>query len=185
MKRLKPRKGSLLITEPNMLDPNFKRSVILLTDHNETESIGFSLNQPTKLVINDLIDDFPSFNAHVYIGGPVQKDTLHFIHSLGNLIDGSINVGENLYWSGNFQTLMELISEKKIFSSQIRFFAGYSGWEAGQLERELEEQAWIVASGNSEIALRKNNKKLWKNFISQMDKEYAIWANMPEDPSLN
>ena len=168
-----------------MLDQNFKRSVILLTNHNEIESVGFILNQPTKLNINDLIDGFPCFDAPIYIGGPVQKDTLHFIHSMGDLIDDSIHVKENLYWSGNFQTLMKLVVEKKIFSSQIRFFAGYSGWGPGQLEKELEEQSWIVAPGDSEIVLRQHNHKLWKNFISQMDKEYAIWANMPEDPSLN
>ena len=75
-----------------MFDPNFKRTVILLTEHNETESIGFILNQPTKIGINDLIDEFPSFNAFVYIGGPVQKDTIHFIHSVGDLIDGSLNM---------------------------------------------------------------------------------------------
>ena len=182
---MKPRKGYLLISEPNMFDPNFKRTVILLTEHNETESIGFILNQPTKIGINDLIDEFPSFNAFVYIGGPVQKDTIHFIHSVGDLIDGSLNIGDNLYWSGNFQTLMQLVAEKKILSSQIRFFAGYSGWGAGQLERELEEQSWIIARGKSEIAFSEHNHKLWKNFISQMDKDYAIWANMPEDPSLN
>ncbi len=185
MKRLKPRKGYLLISEPNMLDPNFKRAVILLTDHNETESVGFILNQPTKVSINDLIDEFPPFDASVFIGGPVQKETLHFIHSAGDLIEGSIQVEQDLYWSGNFQTLMQLITEKKIYSSQIRFFAGYTGWSSGQLEREIEEQSWIVAPGNSEIALRQNNQKLWKNFISQMDREYAIWANMPENPNLN
>lgn len=185
MKRLKPHKGNFLISEPNMLDQNFKRSVILLTDHNEIESVGFILNQPTKLNVNDLIDGFPCFDAPIYIGGPVQKDTLHFIHSMGDLIDDSIHVKQNLYWSGNFQTLMKLVVEKKIFSSQIRFFAGYSGWGPGQLEKELEEQSWIVAPGDSEIVLRQHNHKLWKNFISQMDKEYAIWANMPEDPSLN
>lgn len=168
-----------------MLDANFKRTVILLTDHNETESIGFILNQPTKFSINDVIDKFPNFDASVYIGGPVQKESLHFIHSAGDLIEGSIKLEKDLYWSGNFQTLMQLVAEKKIFSSQIRFFAGYTGWSAGQLEREIEEQSWIVAHGNSEIALRKNNHKLWKNFISKMDKKYAIWANMPEDPTLN
>ena len=168
-----------------MLDPNFKRSVILLTNHNNIESVGFILNQPTKVGINELINEFPRFDATVCIGGPVQKDTLHFIHCMGDLIDGSIQVGENLYWSGNFQTLIDLVDEKKIFSSQIRFFAGYSGWGAGQLEREIEEDSWFVVPGNSEIAMRHHNEKLWKNFISQMDKEYAIWANMPEDPSLN
>ena len=168
-----------------MLDSNFKRSVILLTKHNENESIGFILNKPTKIFINELIDGFPSFNAPVYIGGPVQKETLHFIHSMDDLIDGSIQVRENLYWSGNFQTLLKLVAEKKIFSSQIRFFVGYSGWEGGQLEREIEEQNWIVTPGNSEIALGQKNQKLWKNIISQMDTEYSIWANMPENPSLN
>lgn len=185
MRSLKPYKGHLLISEPNMLDPNFKRSVILLTDHNDVESVGFILNQPTQVGINDLIDDFPPFNSCVYIGGPVQKDTLHFIHSLGEKIDGSIPVGDNLYWSGNFKTLQQLVANKEIFSSQIRFFAGYSGWGAGQLETELGEQSWIVVPGNSEIALRQNNNELWRSFISQMDKEYAIWSNMPEDPSLN
>ena len=106
MKRLKIHKGQLLISEPNILDPNFKRSVILLTDHNEIESVGFILNQPTKVRINDLIDEFPYFDSPVYIGGPVQKETLHFIHSMGDLIDGSIHVVDNLYWSGNFQTLI-------------------------------------------------------------------------------
>ena len=124
-----------------MLDQNFKRSVILLTDHNEIESVGFILNQPTKLDINDLIDGFPYFDAPVYIGGPVQKDTLHFIHSKGDLIDDSVHVKENLYWSGNFQTLMKLVVEKKIFSSQIRFFAGYSGWGPGQLEDEIKQNS--------------------------------------------
>ena len=182
---MKPQKGHLLISEPNMLDKNFNRCVILLTNHNEIESVGFILNQPTKFGINDLIDEFPSFDAPVYIGGPVQRDTLHFIHSAGNLIDGSVQIAENLYWSGNFQTLKKLINEKKIFTSQIRFFSGYSGWGAGQLEKELEEQSWILANCNSEIALRQHNEKLWQNYIIQMNKEYAIWVNMPKDPSLN
>lgn len=143
------------------------------------------LNQPTTVGVNDILEDFPPFNATVSLGGPVQRNSLHFIHSLGERIDGSIKIGDNLYWSGNFETLRECIANKEVFSSQIRFFAGYSGWGAGQLEDELKEKTWIVAAGNSEIALRQNNQRLWKNFIQQMDKEYAIWANMPEDPSMN
>lgn len=182
---LKPQKGRLLISEPSMGDINFKRAVILLTEHNESESIGFVLNQPTKISINDLISNFPYFDSPVHIGGPVQRETLHFVHSLGDKIDGSIKIGEELYWSGNFKTLKQLVSDKAIYTSQIRFFAGYSGWGAGQLDKELAEQSWIVAPGNCEIALRQNNNELWKSFISKMDKDYAIWSNMPDDPSLN
>ena len=76
MKNIKPKKGRLLISEPSMLDSNFKRSVLLLTEHNDNESIAFILNQPTKIKIHDLFEDFPSFDANVHVGGPVEKNTL-------------------------------------------------------------------------------------------------------------
>ena len=75
MKHIKPKKGRLLISEPSMLDSNFKRSVLLLTEHSDNESIAFILNQPTKIKIQDLIEEFPSFDANVHVGGPVEKTT--------------------------------------------------------------------------------------------------------------
>ena len=185
MKMKTPKKGRFLISEPNMTDMNFKRSVLLLTEHNENESIGFILNQPTKIMVHDLFDDFPTFNSNVHIGGPVEKNTLHFIHSLGDKIDNSIPIADKLFWSGNFETLINLISNGEIHESEVRFFIGYSGWSQGQLEHELNENSWIVSSANTNIALKNNNKSMWRNFIRQMDKEYAIWSNMPEDPELN
>ena len=185
MKKIEPKIGHLLISEPEMSDPNFKRSVILLTSHDCNETIGFILNQSTDLFVHDIIDDFPIFNSKISIGGPVQKNTLHFIHSVGEKIENSIKINENLYWSGNIQNLKELIVKKEVFSSQVRFFAGYSGWTSNQLSSEIEEKSWIVVPGDSETALRLNNKELWKSFIKEMDQEYAIWANMPEDPCLN
>lgn len=168
-----------------MLDPNFKRSVILLTDHNDTESVGFILNQPTKVGINDIIDEFPPFDASVYIGGPVQKDTLHFIHSLGSVIDGAIQISENLYWGGNFQTLVRLVKDDEIKPTEIRFFMGYSGWGIGQLEDEIKQHSWIVAAANDKVIFSKDNEELWKDFIGAMDEKYAVWINMPDNPSLN
>ena len=185
MKKQKLQKGNLLVSEPNMKDPNFKRSVILITEHNEKESIGFIINQPTKISINDLIDELPHHTAPVYIGGPVQKDTLHFIHSLGSIIDGAIHISENLYWGGNFQTLIRLVKNDEIKLTEIRFFIGYSGWRLGQLESEIKEHSWIVTSANNKLILSENNEKLWKDFIGGMDKKYAVWINMPDDPSLN
>ena len=109
---------------------------------------------------------------------------MHFIHTLGDKIENSVHITENLYWSGNFQTLMSLINEGKVSSEQVRFFAGYSGWSAGQLDYELESDSWIVANSNK-INLDKNDKKLWRDCLKNMNKEYAIWSNMTEDPSLN
>ena len=185
MKKQKLRKGNVLISEPNMKDPNFKRSVILITEHNEKESVGFIINQPTKMSINDLIDEFPPFDAPIHIGGPVRKDTLHFIHSLGSMIDGAIQISENLYWGGNFQTLTMLVKNDEIKLTEIRFFMGYSGWGLGQLEDEIKKHSWIVAAANNKLILSENNEVLWKDFIGAMDEKYAVWINMPDDPSLN
>ena len=89
MKKLKPKTGRLLISEPSMSDTNFQMSVLIITQHNQDETIGFILNQQTSFKINDLIDNFPKFDAKIYIGGPVEKNSLHFIHTLGNKIKNS------------------------------------------------------------------------------------------------
>ena len=184
MKKLKPKTGRLLISEPSMDDANFQRSVLILAQHNQEETIAFILNQETRFKINDLIENFPKFDSRIYIGGPVERNSLHFIHTLGDKIENSVHITENLYWSGNFQTLMSLINEGKVSSEQVRFFAGYSGWSPGQLDYELESDSWIVANSNK-INLDKNDKKLWRDCLKNMNKEYAIWSNMIEDPSLN
>ena len=67
----------------------------------------------------------------------------------------------------------------------MKFFIGYSGWSSGQLEYELQENAWIVINSDSSIALNNNDKRLWRKFIKQMDEDLAIWHNMPDDPELN
>ena len=185
MKNIKPKKGRLLISEPSMFDSNFKRSVLLITEHNHNESIAFILNQPTKIKIHDLFEDFPSFDANVHVGGPVEKNTLNYIHSLGDKIDNSIPISDNLYWSGNFETLKKLIKNKEVNATEIRFFVGYSGWNPGQLEHELSEKSWIVCNKNVKHLLHINDKHMWRDFIKKMNKEYAIWSNMPEDPELN
>jgi len=185
MKNINPKRGHFLISEPSMQDLNFQRTVLLLAEHNALESIGFILNQPTKLSVHDLVEDFPNFKSKIYIGGPVEKNTLHFLHSHGEKIENSTPISNNVYWNGNFETVKELISKGQIKESEIRFFLGYSGWSAGQLEYELQEKTWIVFKNDPSMALINNKKTLWRNIIKTMDKEYAIWSNMPEDPELN
>lgn len=185
MKKIKPQIGRLLISDPDMTDLNFERSVLIITEHNEHETIGFVINQATKIKINDLFEDFPEFNSEVSIGGPVQKNSLHFIHTLGEQIEGSLPISENLYLSGDFDTLKKLIKNKEIQAEQIRFFIGYSGWSAGQLEMEIEEESWIVVPENEKIVLEKSTKKTWRNLIRKMDEDYAIWSNLIQDPTLN
>ncbi len=185
LSKLKPGKGKVLISEPFMLDPSFKRSVVLLVEHNDEGTVGFVLNQEMEMMLNELMDpEFPYFEAPVFVGGPVQQDTLHFLHKLGDKIPGSIEVAKGIYWGGNYEAFTILLQNGEIGKEDIRFFVGYSGWSPGQLHSELKENAWIVASADR-IDIFSGNEDMWKSVVKSLGNKYAHIANFPENPYLN
>jgi len=179
-----PEQGRVLISEPLLNDSYFKRSVVLLTEYSGDGAVGFVLNKPIDLPINEVIDDFPNFNATIYVGGPVAKDSIHFLHTLPDLIPNSIHVKDNIYWGGDFDRIKELISEGLIKPSQIRFFLGYSGWSPKQLDEEIENNAWLISEINSERIMQPDHS-LWTKTLEELGEKYKIWTNCPENPSLN
>lgn len=178
--------GSLLAAEPFLGDPNFERSVILLTEYNESEgSIGFVVNKPLDLDLDDIVIGFPSLQSTVYHGGPVQQDNLFFIHRKGDLLPGSQHISGDLYWGGDLEPLKEMIECKLITPNDIRFFLGYSGWGNGQLESEIEEKSWVVMEKNSLDIFDNQPSEMWKKVLLQLGGTYSLWANSPSDPTLN
>jgi putative transcriptional regulator len=182
---LNAKKGRLLISEPSLNDPAFFKSVILIMCHSDEESIGLILNQVTKINLNEILNDIPLSNFPVYIGGPVEKNAIQFIHTLGDLIPNNQEITKGLYWGGDFDKILELISENKILKNQIRFFAGYSGWGEDQLNNEIRENSWITHESNVSLCMQYSNEKLWSDLIKTKQQKYAIWTNMPKDPNLN
>jgi putative transcriptional regulator len=182
---LKPEKGRLLIAEPFMSDPYFKRSVVLITGYSKEGAFGFILNKQIDLKVNDVIKDFPDFEAPIFMGGPVQSDSLFYFHTQGEYIDESIKIADNLYWSGNFNQLKKMIENKEIFPNEIKFFLGYSGWDFDQLEDEIKEESWIISNMHSNQIKDLNNTDLWKNTLQKMGSKFSLLSNFPEDPSLN
>ena len=144
-----PEKGKILISEPFLPDTFFNRSIVYLTDHSPQGSVGFILNKKLDLNINSAIAGFENWNEDINMGGPVAPDTLHYLHSLGDMIPNSVFIEDNISWGGDIDAIRKLISKGKISHSQIRFFLGYSGWSAGQLERELRENSWINFLGGA------------------------------------
>jgi putative transcriptional regulator len=180
------KKGKLLIAEPSIIgDLSFNRSVILLVDHNSDGSVGFILNKPLKYTINDLLPEINS-NFKIYNGGPVEQDNLYFIHTVPALFNNSIEISNGLFWGGDFELTKELINKGVISKKEIRFFLGYSGWDAHQLETEKEANSWIVTDNiyHNKI-LGKNAAQFWKKRILELGGEYLIWSNAPENPILN
>ena len=183
---LKPQQGRLLISEPFMADPNFKRSVVLLVVHDEEGTLGFILNQPENLRLKDVLPDVWEANNEVYFGGPVQIDSIFFIHRCYDKMLSGEPIGDGLYWGGNFETLKILINTGSIDESEIKFFIGYSGWGKGQLEDELNKNAWMVSDVlNADNIFTADNEKLWRDVVVNLGPKYAHIGNYPSDPRLN
>jgi len=179
------KKGRLLISEPSLSDPTFFKSIILITHHSSDESIGLVLNQPTKINLNEILNDVPLNDLPVYIGGPVERNAIQFIHTLGKIVPNTQEIIKGLYWGGEFEEILTLMSQNKISRNQIRFFAGYSGWGEDQLNQEIRENGWIIHDAKINICMKYSTDKIWSDLIKTKKEKYAIWANMPKNPSLN
>lgn len=181
----KPAKGKILISEPFLNDPNFKRTIILLTEHSEEGSIGFVLNKPTEYKISQVVEDFPEFESTVYYGGPVQLNTLQFLYRGENLIENSIEIMPGIYWGGSFDILKTLINAGAVSPNDFRFFIGYSGWNEGQIDEEMKINSWIVTETSIDNIFSEEPDKLWREILKSMGKKFAILASFPENPSVN
>lgn len=180
-----PKQGSLLLSEPFMLDPNFERSVVLLCEHNEDGTVGMILNHRSQLLLSDVMDveviDFP-----LYIGGPVQNNAVFFLHRAIDKIPDSTHIYEDIYWGGDFDLAIMMINEGYLSTDEIKFFLGYSGWTAGQLGDEINQNSWAVHNKfSTELTFITDGEDLWKQALISLGPKYAHVANFPKSPNLN
>ncbi len=177
------KKGSLLLSEPFMEDPNFKRTVILITEHDKDGTLGLILNRPTIFTVNQMIGNFPHISAFMNYGGPIDPERLNFLHAYPDLISEGFEIIPNVYWNGNFEELKENVKAKKVLPQNILFFSGYAGWEYEQLKEEIKENSWIICNNYKDIF--KANKYMWKEILHEMGGENKLIAEFPTHPSLN
>jgi putative transcriptional regulator len=181
---LAPDKGRILLSEPFLNDSFFKRSVILMAENAETGSMGFILNKPVGYAVHELVSEFPEFDAQVYFGGPVESNSLFFLHTAPDLIGFSFEIADGIFYGGHYDKVKQYAGLGLLKPNQIRFFAGYSGWDAGQLDFEMDEESWLVFERPGGL-LQMKPETLWGELLKQSHSEMAIWANYPDDPTLN
>ncbi|MDR3266176.1 MAG: YqgE/AlgH family protein [Tannerella sp.] len=187
LNNIKPEKGKALISEPFLNDLYFQRSVILLAEHNSEGSMGFVVNKMTNLFVNSYFEQLQSLPLiPVFLGGPVAPDHLFYIHSLGNQVPDSIEIADNLFLLGDFECIMYHLLGKQSNTNKIKFFTGYSGWSAGQLQSEIEHDTWLVSKpSSSSDMLSAEDESFWKRSVESVGGEYLKWLNYPKNPLLN
>ena len=173
--------GSLLVAHPNMLDPNFRRAVLFIYEHDANEGAGgLIINRPLDKQVIDLVNEAPPeglADVPVFLGGPVGKNQLMFA-----AFEWEVGEGVKLNHNVGVDEAHQLAGEDP---TCIRAFVGYAGWSAGQLEAEMKERAWILQQPTREALTPDRLPKLWFEIMRGLGPWYKMLAAAPDDPSLN
>jgi putative transcriptional regulator len=175
--------GQLLIASPGLLDPNFLRTVVLVTEHNEDGAAGLVLNRPSPTAVAEvvpLLEPLVEDGEQVWVGGPVQPNA---VLVLGEFLDPD-DAAVPLFGSLGFPSLDEP-DDVVPMTTRRRVFAGYAGWGSGQLEDELAREDWIVEPALPDDAFTDAPDDLWRDVLRRKGGIYELVARMPEDPSVN
>jgi putative transcriptional regulator len=180
-----PGPGVLLIADPFLKDPNFMRTVVFLCEHQDEGSFGFVLNRSYDYTLDELVNGLDDLSLPVFYGGPVQMDTIHFLHQYPEKIPGGYEIAEGVYWGGDFDVAIQMIRKGEVNLQRIRFYIGYSGWGTGQLNDELKEKSWLTVKANRKIIFHKETEEIWKESLKLLGGDYEMMINFPIDPQLN
>lgn len=182
-----PSQGKILISEPFLCDHIFGRSVILLVDYTRDGVIGLVMNKPLPILLNEVLDDFKNYEKDIpiYKGGPLCLDTLFYLHTFRG-ISGSISITEGFYMNGDFNEVKTCIRRGEQIEGNIRFFLGYSGWDYGQLNKEINANTWIIGEESKETLMdERKSSLLWQNTMNRLGGKYKMWSRFPQIPILN
>jgi putative transcriptional regulator len=174
--------GWLLVSSPALVDPNFRRTVVLMTHHDADGAVGIVLSRPSELAIAEALPDLgglPYVDEVVYVGGPVQPDAVVVLVEF----DEPDEEAESIV--GNVAYLPPERATDALALRRARVFAGYSGWGPGQLEGELAEPAWIVVAAEPDDVFASDPDTLWRTVLQRKGGTFSLLATMPYDPRLN
>ena len=175
--------GILLVAPPVLDDPNFFRSVVIVCVHDDEGSFGLVLNEPVQGEIT-LGPDPGAPDVPIASGGPVEPQTAHMLHRVPG-IEGAEEVLDGLYWGGSITEIGEALREGRATLPDVRFFAGYAGWTAGQLAEEVERGDWLLHPARPAHLFSTAPTELWRTVLREMGPPHAYLVHFPSDPRLN
>lgn len=177
-------RGKLLVASPALADPNFARTVVLITEHNEEGAMGIVLNRPSETAVGEVVPQLAPIagdDEPVYVGGPVQETALVVLAEFTDLDAAAWIIAADVGFASaevDFEDLERSVRRGRVY-------AGYAGWGAGQLEGELEEDSWIIEPPLPTELFPDDPNGLWSGVLARKGGRYALIARMPADPSMN
>lgn len=177
-------KGKILISTPDISGDIFSRSVVLVIEHNEQGAFGLILNKKNGQM-SDKFKDFFDFKIEVYDGGPVENDKVFFIVKGKIVTETYVEITPDFYLTEDIEKIISAVLNNELNINDVKIFSGYSGWTSMQLDGEIQRKVWTVVDVYNLDYTLPNDQTLWKSIMQNLGGEYLLWANSPEDISLN
>ena len=176
-------RGKLLVASPALADPNFARTVVLITEHNDEGAMGIVLNRPAETTVAEVLPELTEIAADetLFVGGPVQPDAIVLLAEFSDPDAAAWIVVADVGLAAADRELSELAEVVR----RGRLYAGYSGWGPSQLEAEIELDSWIIEPPMPSELFPDDPDKLWSGVLDRKGGQYALIARMPDDPSMN
>lgn len=181
--------GTFLAASPDMLDPNFMHSVVLMCQHDDEGAFGLVINQPAPVTVDDLLPEHPLLGKlafPVFLGGPVGRETLQFVHRVPERISGGVPLAGGLWMGGQLEELAQVIADDADgMTDRVRLLVGYSGWGKGQLDAELALGSWLPAPFVDGEIFERDPELTWRRVIRSIGDGAQGLENLPPDVSWN
>jgi putative transcriptional regulator len=177
-------KGKILISTPDISGDIFSRSVVLVVEHNENGALGLILNKKNSQM-SSKFKDFFDFKIEVYDGGPVENDKVFFIVKGKKVTEAYTEITSEFYLTEDIENIISAVLNGELDINDVKIFSGYSGWTALQLDGEIQRKVWTVVDVYNLDYTLPNDQTLWKSIMQNLGGEFLLWANSPEDISLN
>lgn len=177
-------KGKILISTPDISGDIFSRSVVLVIEHNEQGAFGLILNKKNSQMSDKFIDLF-EFKIEVYDGGPVENDKVFFIVKGKKVTENLVEITPEFYSTEDIENIISAVLSNELNINDVKIFSGYSGWTSMQLDEEIQRKVWTVVDVYNLDYTLPNDQTLWKSIMQNLGGEFLLWANAPEDISLN
>jgi putative transcriptional regulator len=181
--------GTLLAAFPDMLDPNFMHSVVLICQHTDEGAYGVVTNRETKFEAKDLLPQHELLGKSrfpVFLGGPVDHTTLQFLHVVPEAIPGGMSIDGKYWLGGELDALGEYVTRQpRLAARNLRLFLGYAGWGAGQLDVELGTGSWLPAPPSQEAIFGEPGEGTWRRVVRSIEGDGGGLEQQPPDVSWN
>lgn len=181
--------GTLLLSAPSLLDPNFMHTVVLMVQHDDDGAFGLVVNRPTDATLGDLLPEHPALRdatAVVHGGGPVGLDSLQVLHRAPEALHGGVSVAPGVYLGADLADVAALLASGARAADSVRFVLGYSGWGAGQLDLELQTGSWVPRPLDAALVFSEGTPEaIWRRALRGLGDSGAGLASQPPDPTWN